>query len=175
MIKTSFIAVVSAVIGSILSLTLVGQAQPARTPSAVAYISGNRIAQESAWGRGETSKLQTFQQQKLSELRTKQQTLEATRQQMAQATDPAARMQLLQQEQQQRTDFERSQQQAQVEIQTLQRQMNANVLQRVKTTLDDLMKTQTYQLVLNGDTCTVWSTPEVDLTSAVVARFNAQQ
>jgi len=174
MLKPWLVALASAVMGSVLSISLVGQAQPNRPPSAVAYVNPNRVLNESAHGRSEISRLQALQQRKNTELRTKQQTLEATRTQLAQATDPAARTRLQQQEQEQRTDLERSSQAAQTELQALQREINVGMVQRVKTALDEIMKTQPYQLVLNGDTSVIWSAGEVDLTAAVVGRLNGQ-
>lgn len=174
MLKPWFFALASAVMGSVLSLTLVGQAQPNRLPSAVAYVNPNRVLNESVHGRSEFSRVQALQQRKNTELRTKQQALEATRTQLPQAADAAARARLQQQEQEQRTDLERSTQAAQAELQALQREINTDMAQRVKSVLDELMKTQPYQLVLNGDASVIWSAGEVDLTAAVVARLNGQ-
>ncbi len=174
MMKSWLLAIPSALVASILSITLVGQAQPAKAPSAVAYVNANRVLAESIHGRAELGRLQALQQQKQTELRAKQQTLETTRQQLAQAADAAARTQLQQQEIQQRTDFERSTQQAQVDLQNLQREVNTDMQQRVRAALDEIMKTQTYQLVLNGDTSVMWAAPDLDLTSAVVGRLNGK-
>ena len=174
MMKSWLVAVPSALVASVLSLTLVGQAQPARTPSAVAYVNANRLLTESTHGRAEVGRMQALQQQKTSELRAKQQTLEATRQQLSQSADSAARMQLQQQEQQQRTDLERSTQQAQADIQALQREVNTDMQQRVRSALDEIMKTQSYQLVVNADTSVLWAAPDLDLTSAVVERLNGK-
>jgi Skp family chaperone for outer membrane proteins len=172
--KTLFIAVTAAVFGSILSLTLVGQAQPAKTPSAVASVSPTRILSESSHGRSELARIQAAQQKRTADLRSKQQALEATRQQLTTAADGAARLELQQKEFQQRTELERATQQAQADLQTMQREINVDLQQRVKVVLDDLMKTQAYQLVLNSDVSVMWSGPEVDLTSAVVGRMNGQ-
>jgi len=170
--KSSLVAVASALIASIVSLTLVGQAQPAKTPSAVAYVSAARVLTESVQGRAVGGRLQALQQQKATELRAQQQALEATRAQLAKPGDPAARIQLQQQEQQQRVDFERSSQQAQVDLQALQREANLELQRSVKAALDDIMKSQSYQVVLNADASVVWASPEHDLTAAVVARLN---
>jgi Skp family chaperone for outer membrane proteins len=174
MLKTWLVAVPSAVVGSVLSLTLVGQAQAPKPPSPVAYVNANRVLNESTHGRAEFARLQALQQQKNGELRTKQQALEATRQELAKNPDPAKRTELLLQEQQQRTDFERSSQQAQTEMQTLQREVNTDMQQRVKAALDEIMKTQSYDMVLNGDTSVMWASPQTDLTAAVVGRLNGR-
>ncbi len=172
--KSWTIALASALFSSVISLTLVGQAQSTKTPSAVAFVSGTRILTESVHGRGEASRLQQAQVQRATDLRSKQQALEATRQLLATTTDAAARVGLQQKEIQQRTDLERSTAQAQNDFQTMQREINADMQRRVRAILDDLMKTQNYQLVLNADTALMWSTPDLDLTSAVVGRMNGQ-
>ena len=41
--KALLVAIPAAVLGSVLSLTLVGQAQSTKTPSAVAYVSASRV------------------------------------------------------------------------------------------------------------------------------------
>jgi Skp family chaperone for outer membrane proteins len=173
--KFMLIAIIGAVLGSTLSLTVVGQAQSSKAPSAVAFISANRILNESTQGRSQLGRIQSLQQRLNADLRTKQQALEETRQQLGAATDNTAKLTLQQKEQQQRTELERTTQQAQVDLQNLQRGVNADLQQRVKVTLDELMKTQAYQAVLNSDVNMMWSTPELDLTSAVVGRMNRQQ
>src|SRR5262249_32792834 len=115
------------------------------------------------------------QQKSASDLTTRQQTLETTRQQLAAAADSTARAQLQQKEFQQGVELQRATQQAQLEIQTLQREVNADMQQRVRAILDDLLKTQGYQVVLNMESSVIWSAPDLDLTAAVVGRMNGQQ
>jgi Skp family chaperone for outer membrane proteins len=172
--KTFLTTTAAAIVGSLFSLTLVGQAQPAKTPSAVAYVSTSRVLSESVAGRAAASRMQTMQTQRTTELRTKQQALETTRQQITTAADGTARQALQQKEIQERTDFERSTAQLQVDLQTLQREINADLLRRVKAALDELMKNQPYQVVLNNDSSVLWGVPELDMTNAVVGRMNAQ-
>jgi len=172
--KLLLVAFGGAVVGSMLSISIVGQAQSSKTPSAVAFVSANRIFTETQHGRSQVGRIQALQQQTNTDLRAKQQALDATRQQFATATEPAARAQLQQKEVQQRTEFERATIQAQTDLTSLQREVNTDLQQRVRTALDDLMKTQNYQLIVNSDTTVLWSVPELDLTSAVVARMNGQ-
>jgi Skp family chaperone for outer membrane proteins len=154
----------------VFSLTLTGQSS---SPAKLGYLSPQRIFAESAEGKAELAKLQALQQQKATELQARQKTLQATREQLAQAADGPARTQLMLQEFQQRADLERANVQAQQEMQNLQRQMQAQLQARVKTALDDLGKGQNLQLVLNSDTGVVWAGPGLDLTAAVVERLNA--
>jgi len=172
--KSLLIAVTAALVGSTLSFALVGHAQSARTPAAVAFVSASRVLTDTVPGRGEASRLQTMQQQRARDLMAKQQALDATRQELSKSTDTTARFELQQKETQQRTELERATQQAQIDYQNLQRQINIELQQQLKAVLDDLMKTQNYQLVLNSDSALLWSVPDLDLTPAVVAKMNGQ-
>ena len=172
--KTFFVATAAAIAGSIISVAVVGHAQPAKTPSAVAYVSSVRVLSESVSGRAAAGRLQTMQTQRATELRTKQQELEATRQQIATTADGAARQPLQQKEIQQRTDFERATAQFQTDYQALQREINTELSRRVRSALDELLKNESYQLVINNDTAVLWGAPELDLTNAVIGRMNSQ-
>ena len=170
--KTSLIATSLALVPAIFSLGPIAQAPAPQAKAAIAYVSAQRIFAESVEGKAQLAKVQAMQQERAADLRSRQQTLEATRQQLAQA-DGAARVHLQQQELQQQTDLARATAQAQADLQTLQRQAQADVQGRVKTILDDVAKSQNIQLVLNGDTSVVWSAPGTDLTGAVVERLNS--
>lgn len=172
--KTWLLAVSAAIVGGVVSASLVGEAQTAKTPSAVAFVNVNRLMNETTHGRGEAGRLQTLQQQRSTDLRNRQAGLETLRQQIAATTDSAERQPLAQKEAQQRTEFERAVQQATLDMQNLQREINTDMQRRTRAILDELMKTQPYQLVLNADTSLLWSNPELDLTSAVIGRMNGQ-
>jgi outer membrane protein len=154
------------------SMNLSGQTPP---PTPVGYVSTQRVLAESNEGKAAVSRIQALQQQKTGELRPKQQALETTRRQLASATDAAARTQLLQVEQQQRTDLERDAAQAQTDVQALQRQMQSELQVRVRALIEEIAKTKNVQLVLNGDTTVVWSTPGLDLTPDLVRQLNATE
>jgi Skp family chaperone for outer membrane proteins len=169
--KTFLTAISSAVVGSVLSMTWVGYAQTAKTPSAVAFVSANRVLAESPGA----ARLQSMQQQHAGELRTRQSALEATRQQLATTADGPGRLELQQKELQQRTELERMTVQFQNEYQALQREVATDLQRRVKTVLDDMMKSEPYQLILSSDNSVMWNgSPELDLTAAVIKRLNAQ-
>jgi Skp family chaperone for outer membrane proteins len=172
--RTFLMSIPLALLPTFLSSTPAGQAPAApRSGLPIAYISAQRILGESTVGKSETSKFLAAQQQKAGELRTKQQTLDATRQQLAQATETAARTQLQQQEQQQRTDLERSTAQAQADLQTLQRQAQTELQGLIKPIIADVAKARDLQLVLNSDTALAWGADSLDLTAAVIERLNA--
>src|SRR5262245_9080929 len=142
--KSMLTALIGVLAGSIVSFAIVGHAQSSKTPSAVAFVSPNRILNETAHGRSELGRIQAAQQRANADLRSKQQALEATRQQLSASSDNAARLSLQQKEQQQRAELERATQQAAAELQNMQREINNDLNQRVKAALEDLMKTQAY-------------------------------
>ena len=171
--KMLLMALPLAALPAAFSFVAASQAPASRPSTAIRYVSAQRIFAESADGKASVARMQTLQQQKAGELRTRQQTLETTRQQLAKA-EGAERTQLQQQEQTQRVDFERATLQAQTDLQTLQRQVQTEVLGHVKTVLDDVTKGQRIDLVLNADQAVVWAAPGADLTDAVVAGMNAR-
>jgi outer membrane protein len=148
-------------------------AQANRAPDArIAVVNTQRLTTETADGKAGLAKIQSLQQQKTTELRAKQQALEATRQQIAKTTDSAALAQLQRQEVQERADFERAAAQAQADIQNLQRQLNADLQGKLKAVVADLMKSGDIQLVLPSE-AVIWAAPGVDMTDAVLTRLNA--
>lgn len=145
----------------------------ANQTSPIAYVSVQRVLSESTAAKADAAHLLAMQQQKAQELRQKQQALEATQQQLGGAAGVFRGQQLRQQAQQQRADLERATAQAQSDLQSLQRQLQTDFRRRLKSALDDLVKRQGVQLVLNEDTAVVWTAPGSDLTAAVIERLNA--
>jgi Skp family chaperone for outer membrane proteins len=161
---------------AVLSVAAAAQNPAPPRPAGIGYINPQRIFAESSEGKADVARVVALQQQKASELRVRQQTLDTTRQQLAQAADGPTRTPLLQQETVQRTDLERATAQAQADIQTLQREVNTELLNRVKSVLDVVAKEQNIQLVLNADASLIWAAPGTgaDLTSVVIERMNAK-
>jgi outer membrane protein len=159
---------------SLMPAAVAGQALASRGPSQIGYVSAQRILVETTEGKAEVARLQTLQQQKATELRAKQQTLEATRQQLMQGGESSARAQLQQQEQQQRIELERATMQAQTDLQALQRQLQTDFQARLKPVVEEVAKSENIQVVLNGDTTIVWAAPSLDLTAVVIDRLNAK-
>jgi len=172
--KTAVITTSIALLPAMFSLAPAAQTAATRVTSPIAYVSAQRIMAEFPEARADVARLQAMQQQKATALRAQQQALESTRQQLANAADGAARVQLQQQEQQQRTDLERATAQAQADLQTLQRQINTDLQAKVKVVVEDLVKAQNIQLVLNGDSAVIWAASSTDLTPAVIERLNAK-
>jgi Skp family chaperone for outer membrane proteins len=152
-----------------------GLQQPApQPPTGVAMISGQRILAESPDARAKLAELQARQQQRTTEIKTKQQALEATRRQLAAATDPAKKSELQKQEQQQRTELERDAADAQSDLQASQRQLQADLRALLNPVLAEIAKGRNVQVILNSDLSVAWAAPGVDLTSEVLERLNAR-
>src|ERR1700676_4185861 len=120
--KMAMITMPIALLTTAFSLAAAGQVPPSSATPPIGYISAQRIVAEATAAKAENARLLALQQQRTAELRTKQQTLEATRHQLAQATDSSTRGQLQRQDREQQTDLEHATAQAQTELQTLQRQ-----------------------------------------------------
>jgi Skp family chaperone for outer membrane proteins len=167
-------ALISLAVGALLTAVVVGQTTASRPSLSIAYVNAQRVFAETTEGKAQLARVQVLQQQRANELRARQQTLEGLRKQMAEATENAARVRLQQQESQQRSDLERTTLQAQQEVQNLQRQVATEFQNRLRGVLDELVKGQGLQVVLNGEQAVLWSAPGSDLTNAVIERFNSQ-
>jgi Skp family chaperone for outer membrane proteins len=141
--------------------------------SGVRFIRAQTVMSESTEAKAELGRFQDLQRQKSTELRAKQQALDVVRGQILQEADPAARAKLVEEEKRLRTDFEQATVAAQTDLQARQRQMQASLQARLKIVLDELLKDQPVDVVLNADTTLVWGRTGSDLTAAVVARLNA--
>jgi outer membrane protein len=159
---------------TVLGALAVGLAQPppAQATGPVAYVSSQRISAETAMGKAGIARIQTMQRERTTDVRTKQQTLEATRRQLA-AAQGDERVRLQAQEQQQRTEFERAVAQAQTDIQALQRQVLGELSPKVKSAVEEVVKSTGIQVVLSSDVAVVWAAPGLDLTSRVIEHLNA--
>jgi Skp family chaperone for outer membrane proteins len=140
--------------------------------AAIMTMSGQRILAESADGRAGLTRLQALQQARAGDLRSQQQKVDTLHQEVL-AADPASRTSLQGQEQQERAALERMTVQAQSDIQALQRQINTDLMGKVRGILDDLLKDQpSVQMVLSSETAVMWSRTNVDVTDRVLARLN---
>jgi Skp family chaperone for outer membrane proteins len=152
----------------------VAQQRPVSPGGPIALVSTQRISNETSDGKAGIARLQAAQRDRAADVRTKQQALETTRQQITLAADDAARVRLRADEQRLRTELERAVAQSQTDLQTMQRQVSAEVTTKVKAALDEVVKGTGVQVVLNNETAVVWSAPGLDLTSQVIEKMNAQ-
>jgi Skp family chaperone for outer membrane proteins len=149
--------------------------QPRAVPP-IAYVSVQRISAESIEGKAAVKRLEALGLARAQELRAKQQTLETTRTELANAGgvfQASRRAELKTREEQQRADFQKSTQQAQVEVQELQRQLQNKLRQELTAILSDMAKRKSIQIVLNQDTAVVWAPEGSDVTAEVVERLNS--
>jgi len=152
----------------------VAQQRPAPPGGPIAHVSSQRISNETSDGKAGIARLQAAQRDRAADVRAKQQALETTRQQITMAADDAARVRLRADEQRLRTELERAVAQSQTDLQTMQRQVSAEVATKVKAALEEVVKGTGVQVVLNNETAIVWSAPGLDLTSQVIEKMNAQ-
>jgi Skp family chaperone for outer membrane proteins len=168
--KTLLIAIPLAIVVGFLSSEVAGQT-PA--PLLIAYVSSQRIFAEATDAKAQVARFGSIQQQKAAELKAKQQALDATRQQLAQAGANPRRTELQQQEQREQADLQQATTQAQAELQALQQGVQRDVQKMVKAALDDVAKARKVQIVLNSDSAVIWAAPGLDLTDVVLERLNA--
>ena len=167
---------IGAVFLAVASLAVSVAAQrPAAVPagSHIAYVSGQRLTNQSNEGKAGIGRIQALQQEKAAVIRAKQQSLEAARQALGRATDVATRARLEQEEVQARVEFERAVAQGQVDLQNLQRQISNDLMTKVRPILEELVAGTDVQVVLQADGPILWAAPGLDLTAAVVERLNA--
>lgn len=173
--RTVFLsALPAAVVLAFVTFSAEGQTTPSSPVPGVAYVSSQRVLNEVAVARTELAKVQALQAQKNSELRAKQQAIDALRKQIADASDAATRAQLMKQEDEHRQELQRSAQQAQTELQQLQREIQVSLQTKVKAATEELSKTQNLKIVLNSDTTVVWAAPGFDVTNQLIDKMNAQ-
>jgi Skp family chaperone for outer membrane proteins len=140
----------------------------------VVTFSPKRLLTEVTDVRAGLARLQELQRQKTADLSALQRALEGTRQQLARTPDADARLKLLDQEQKQRSELESAMSRAQADMQNSQQQFQAGIQNQVKPILDDLSKSQRFEVVLNGDLGVVWAAPTLDVTETVVQRLNSK-
>jgi Skp family chaperone for outer membrane proteins len=139
--------------------------------ASLAVLSSQRISSQSIEGRAGQERLQSLQRQRAAELRQKQQVLEETRRQIA---DAGSTEELKQLESKQRADLDLATVQAQTEFQTTQREVTLALQAKVRIVLDELLKGTSVLVVLQSEGNIIWTAPGVDLTDAVIARLNAK-
>jgi Skp family chaperone for outer membrane proteins len=150
------------------------QQRVAPTTGPMAYVSSQRVSNETVAGKAGLARLQAMQRERAADVRTKQQALEATRRQLQSVQDEAGRARLQTQEQQQRTEFEQAVTKAQTDIQSLQRLISAELGTKLKAVIEEVVKGTGVQMVLTGENTLVWAAPGLDLSSIVIEKLNAQ-
>ena len=149
---------------------------PRSTPApqaVIAFISSQRLSNESTEGKAGMARILAVQQRTTAAMRSLQQSLEATRQELAKTPSGEARVKLQEREFQQRSEIERAVVKARSELQATQRQVGNELQSKTRAVLDELLKGRDVQVVLQGESVVVWSAPGLDLTNEVIERLNA--
>jgi Skp family chaperone for outer membrane proteins len=170
--KTFWLTIPLTVTVGFVSWAAAGRAATPGEPARLAFISPNRIIAETQEAQADLARFKALQQQKTTDLRTRQRELAVTRQKLAQTTEAATRSELTEQEERQREALEQATSQAQAELQKQQQQMHANLQTRLRPILEDLARRQGIEMVLNADTAVVWASQNHDLTPVVIQRLD---
>ena len=145
-------------------------------PSPIAYLSVQRILNESLDAKAGAKRLEELRQAKAKEISAKQKALEATRLELANAGGLFAasrRAKLTAQESLQQKELQELSQQSQTDYVNAQRQLQADLRRELNAAVGDIAKRKAIRLVLNEDSAVVWASIGTDLTNEVLERLNA--
>ncbi|MBE3132006.1 MAG: OmpH family outer membrane protein [Acidobacteria bacterium] len=155
---------------------------PAQAPtfppgSRMAFLDVQRLATESAEGKAAAVKITEFQKKKTSELAARNKTLEAAQQKMAQSgavMSDDARVQLQKEIEKQQLEIQRAQQDAQSELDELNRQLNAEFQRRLAPVIQQVSVEKGLIILFSrADAGIVWADSGLDLTADIIRRFDA--
>jgi Skp family chaperone for outer membrane proteins len=164
------------IVGSIalvmLGYALAVAADTTRGPSKIAFVSVKRLIAEAPDVQSALGKLRVAQQEALVGIRAKQQALEETRRKIAVASN-ADRAKLQQQERDQAAELQQATAQAQAELQTSQRETVEVLQTHLRPVLQNLARSENLDAILNADMALLWGSTQLDITSTVIQRLNA--
>jgi outer membrane protein len=154
-------------------------AAPATSPSKIGVIEVQRIVQESAVGKESLVRVQKLQQSKQEDLQKRQKELRDLEQKIQEQGKSLSEdaMEKAQKEYQAKAvDLKRFQDDAQRELEEAQRKELSDLEKRIMPVINDVAKEQGYQLVFNKFNSGLLFADDksVDLTEAVITRFNSQ-
>jgi outer membrane protein len=143
----------------------------------IAFIDVQRIASESAEGKAAAAKIIDLQQKRSNELAAKNKSVEAAQQKLSSGgalMSDDARAQLQKEIEKQQVDIQRAQQDAQGEIDELNRQLQADFQRKLGPVIQQLSTEKSlYILFSRADAGIVWADTALDLTAEVIRRFDA--
>lgn len=151
----------------------------AASGSKIGVIEVQRIVQESAIGKESLARVQKLQQTKQEELTKRQKDLrdlETKIQDQGKALSEEAMEKLQKEYQGKAVELKRFQDDAQKELEESQRKELGDLEKRIMPVINDVAKEQGYQLVFNKFNSGLLFADDksVDLTEAVITRFNSQ-
>ena len=160
-------------------------AQPATPPAAAPFPAGSRmgfvnvqvLASESAEGKAAAAKITDFQQRKTNELAAKNKVLEAAQQKLSKSgavMSDEARAQLQKEVDKHQLDIQRAQQDAQAELDELNRQLNTEFQRKLAPVIQQVSVEKGVIILFSRvDAGIVWADNALDLTADILRRFDA--
>ena len=171
--RFSVYSVLAAALG--VSLAAFAQAPPAPK---IGVIEVQRIVQESAVGKESLARVQKIQQGKQDELTRRQKELRDLEQKIQDQGKSLSEdaMEKLQKDYQTKAlDLKRAQDDAQRDLEEAQRKELGELERRVMPVIDSVAKEQGLQLVFNKfQSGLLYADSNIDITEAVIAKFNTQ-
>lgn len=154
------------------------QARPAapRTTGSVAYVSVQKILNESNAAKAAAKQIDDLRRAKTEEVSVKRKALEQTKLAIANSGGFFSRSRLVELrkvEQRQEAELKQATEEAQKAIVDLQRTVQEDLRGQLGRVLDQLGRERPYEFVLNADTSLVWARNANDLTEEVLKRLNA--
>jgi len=141
-----------------------------------AFVNIQRVAAESQQGKALSVRVQSLNNQKLTELDAKNKALQTSQQRLdsgASVLSDAARAQLAKDIDRQQTDIQRFTDDAQKEVQDLQNELQSEFQQRLGPVVDQLAREKQLEILFSAlDAGIIWANPGLDLTNEVIRRFD---
>jgi outer membrane protein len=142
-----------------------------------AFVNIQRVANESNEGKSATARVQALNQQKVNELNERNKALQALQAKLdagANVLSVAAAAELQKNIERQQVDIQRFTEDAQQEVALLQQQLQDD-FQRKLTPIIQVVAVEKglHMLFSVADSGLVWGEPSLDLTTEIIAKFNA--
>ena len=151
--------------------------RPFPTGTKYAFVNIQRVAAESAEGKGSTTKVQALNQQKVGELNERNKALQTAQQKLesgASVMSPAAAAQLQKEIERMQVDIQRFTEDAQQEVTALQAQLQEEFQRRLSPVIDVISSEKGLHLLFSVvDSGLVWADQSLDITDEVIQRFDA--
>lgn len=156
----------------------IGAADLTSGPSGhIGFVSLQRVSTESTAAQAIARRLDALREERRRAIADKQKQLEAVRLQLANAGglfQASRRAQLRRDEERLRVELPQVTEQAQTEIQNLQRQLQGELRGQLESVINEIAARHRVDLVLNLDAAVVWNRGAQDLTAETIKNLNAR-
>ena len=153
------------------------QAEPFPAGATIAFVNVPRVAAESEAGKASAARVQALNEEKVAELNTSNEALQASQQKLQQGgtvMSDAARAQLEREIGRMQIDLQRQTEDAQVEVQNLTEELQVDFQQRLIPVVQQVAVEKGVPVVLSlTDSGIIWWDTTLDLTMDVIAQFDA--